>query len=217
MILWSLGTAMTREYSKNKVLEFIKDRKERIALIGVIVICILAVGGGIILQKTRRPAKEFQPDSASKTMEQKLPQKKEGVSPTENVSQVAPFSRTPLPDELLQQLASLENFNEDAQEAKYTGLRVIWSTYFFSLQKTTGNKATLVLDVDENGFGVVIEGEIDTQAYPQVRDLDPGEKLWVGGAIQTVDRSGTGTIYLKIEHIKVGDDPTVPANQPSAN
>lgn len=209
---------MTTDFSKNSVLEFIKKRKERIALVGVIALCILAVGGGIVLQKTRRPVQEFQPEPTPKTVELKLQQqKKEGVGPTENVSQSASFSLTPLPNELLQQLSSLENFNEDGLAAKYTGLRVLWPAYFFSLQTTTGSKATLVLDVDEDGFGVVIESEIETQAYPQIRDLEPGEKIWIGGSITSVDRSGTGTIYLKIEHLKIGDDPTAPASRQSTN
>ena len=188
------------------------QRKERVALIGVIVLCILVVGAGIILQTTRQPAKDLQPDSTSKTVESKSQLQKEGAGSTANVSQAGSFARTPLPAELLQQLSSLENYNEDAQEAKYSGLRVMWPAYFFSLQTTTGGKATLVLDVDENGFGIVIEGDIDIQAYPLVRDMEQGKKLWVSGSIQAVDRSGTGTISLKIEHLKIGDDSPEPAS-----
>jgi len=203
-------------FSKNRVLEFIKKRKERIALAGVVVIVILSVTGGIVLQKTRRLTQEFQPESVPKTVELKL-QHKDGVGPSEEAPQSASFSLKPLPDELLQQLSSLENLNEDVMVAKYTGLRVLWPAYFFTLQATTGSKATLVLDVAEDGFGVVLESDIDPSAYPQLRDLEPGKKLWIGGTILTVDRSGTGTVYLQIEHLKFGDDPIVPANRPPAN
>ena len=207
---------MTMGLSKNRVLEFIKKGKGRIALAGVAAIVILAVTGGIILQKNRRLAQEFQPESVPKTAELTL-QLKDGALPSEEAPQSASFSLKPLPDELLQQLSSLENLNEDVMEAKYTGLRVLWSAYFFTLQTTSGGKATLVLDVAEDGFGVVIESDVDTSAYPQLRDLEPGKKLWIGGTIQTVDRSGTGTIFLKIEHLKFGDDPIVPANRSPAN
>jgi hypothetical protein len=207
---------MTTEFSKNNVLELIKKRKERIALVGVVVIFILVISGGIILQKTRPSTKEFQPESVSKTVELKFQHKKEGAGPTEEGPQVASFSLKPSPDDLLQQLSSLENLNEDVLEAKYTGLRVLWPAYFFTLQTTVGSKATLVLDVDEDGFGVVIESDVDASVFPQLRDVEPGKKLWIGGTILAVDRSGTGTVYMKTEHLKFGDDPIVPANRQPA-
>jgi hypothetical protein len=131
--------------------------------------------------------------------------------------QSASFSLKPSPDELLQQLTSLENFNEDVLAAKYSGLRVLWPGYFFVLQLKEGSKATLVLDVAEDGFGVVIESEVDTTVYPQLRDLQPGKKLWIGGEIIAVDRSGTGTIYLRIEHLKFGDEPIPAASRQPAS
>jgi len=207
---------MIMAFSKNRSLEFIKKGKKRIALAGVVVIVILFVSIGIVLQKSRRLPKEFQPESTPETVELKLQHNKEGAGPTEESPQSASFSLTPLPDELFQQLSSLENLNEDVMEAKYKGLRVLWPAYYFTLQATSGSTATLVLDVAEDGFGVVIESDVDTSAYPQLRDLEPGKKMWIGGTILTVDRSGTGTVYLKLEHLKFGDDPIVPANRPPA-
>ncbi len=208
---------MTMTFSKNRSLEFIKKDKKRIALAGVVVVVTLFVTSGIFLQKTRRLPKESQPPSTQKTVELKLQQKNDGAAPSEEAQQSASFSLTPLPADLLQQLTSLENLNEDVMVAKYAGLRVLWPAYYFTLQATTGSIATLVLDVAEDGFGIVIESDVDTSAYPQLRDLDPGKKLWIGGTILTVDRSGTGTVYLKTEHLKIGDDPMVPANRPPAN
>ena len=197
-------------------LEYIKKHKEKVALIGVIAIIILSVGGGIILQKTRRSAKEFQPESIPKTVELKLQQKREGAGPTEGGTQSASFFLKPSPDELLEQLTSLENFNEEVMESKYKGLRVLWPAYFFTLQATVGSKATLVLDVAEDGFGVVLESDVETLEYPQLRDLEPGKKLWIAGEILAVDRSGTGPVYVKTEHLKFGDEPVPPASRQSA-
>ncbi|MDK9708610.1 MAG: hypothetical protein OEL83_16325 [Desulforhopalus sp.] len=136
----------------------------------------------------------------------------QGVDATgQEPSQSATFSLTPSPDELLQQLTSLENLNEDVVEAKFTGLRVLWPGYFFTLQATEGSsKATLVLDAAENGFGVVIESEVDTSLYPKLRQLESGKKLWIGGAITAVDRTGTGTVHLKAENFNFNDEPAFP-------
>jgi hypothetical protein len=208
---------MTTVFSKNKVLEFIKKLKKKSTLIGIILIIAVAIGGGIALQKMWLSGKELQTEGIPKTVELKLQQKKESAKHTEKAPESASFLLKPSPDELLQQLTSLENYNEDVVGAKYIGLRVLWPVYFFTLQSTAGSKATLVLDVAEDGFGVVIESEVDTSTYPQLRDLEQGKKLWIGGEILAVDRSGTGTVYLKTEHLKIGDDSGFSANGPAAH
>lgn len=208
---------MTTGFSKNGVMEFIKKHKERVILVCALLFFILLVGGGIAIQKKMRSGKEFQPESFPKTVELRLQPKKENAGQTAEAPQSASFSLKPSPDELLQQLTSLENFNEDVLAAKYKGLRVLWPVYFFTLQSTDGNKATLVLDVAEDGFGVVIESQVDITAYPQLRDLETGKKLWIGGEILAVDQSGTGTVYLRTEHLKLGDEPIPPANRQPAN
>jgi hypothetical protein len=208
---------MTKGFSKKRALEFVKKHKKRVVLGGVILIFTVSIGGGIALQKIRRSGKESQPEGIPKTVELKLQQKQKGKEQKEKAPESASFFLKPSPDDLLQQLTSLENFNEDVVVAKYAGLRVLWPTYFFTLQSTTGSKATLVLDVAEDGFGIVIESEVDTSAFPQLRDLEPGKKLWIGGEILSVDRSGTGTIYLKTEHLKIGEESGLPANMPPAN
>ncbi len=203
--------------SKNGALEFIKKRRGKVILFCVVLIFILLIAGGIALQRKIRSGKELQPKSSSKTVELKLQSKKESVSQNTVSPQSASFSLKPSPDELLQQLTSLENFNEDVLAAKYSGLRVLWPGYYFALQITESNKETLVLDVAEDGFGVVIESEIDTSVYPQLRDLQPGKKLWIGGEILSVDRSGTGTVYLRIENLTFGDEPIPAVNRQPAN
>ncbi|MFH0783359.1 MAG: hypothetical protein V2B20_15600 [Pseudomonadota bacterium] len=208
---------MTRDFSNNKTLGFIKKYRDRLALIGVVIIFIISIGGGIALQKTRRSGQEFQPELIPKKVELKLQSKKEDVEQTGEATQSASFFLKPSPDELLKQLTSLENLNEDVVESKYTGLRILWPVYFFTLQSTEGNKASLVLDVAEDGFGVLVESEVDTLVYPQLRDLEPGKKLWIGGEILAVDRSGTGTVYLKTEHINLGDKLVLPTTQQKAN
>lgn len=208
---------MTRDILKHKPLEFIKKHRDRLALIGVVLIFIISIGGGIALQKTRRSGEEFQPEPIPKKVELKLKNKKEDAEQSGETAQSTSFFLKPSPDELLQQLTSLENLNEDVVESKYVGLRVMWPVYFFTLQSTEGSKATLVLDVAEDGFGVLVESEVDPVAYPQLRGLEPGKKLWIGGEILAVDRSGTGTVFLKTEHINLGDKLIPPTTQQKMN
>lgn len=197
---------------KNNVLDFVKRHKGRFILGGAIALFLLLVGGGIVLQKGKKTGVEYPPESAPEVVKLKLQDKKDGVEPTEEHPQSASFLLKPSPSELLQQLTSLENFTEDVVAAKYTGLRVLWPVYFFTLQTTGENTATLVLDVAEDGFGIVIESDIDISVHSQLGDLEQGEKLWIGGEILAVDRSGTGTVYLKTEHLHLGEDPFTSAN-----
>lgn len=201
---------MIKRYSDNKIFEFIKKNRERVTLVTVVSIFVLSIGGGFLLQRNRS-AKELRNAPLPKTVELKVAAKGDASGEPEGKSDSASFFLKPSPDELLQQLTSLENFNEDVVEGKYTGLRVLWPAYFFTLQSSEGNnKGTLVLDVTEDGFGVVIESEVDIALYPQLKDLEAGKKLWIGGEILAVDRSGTGTVYLKAENVSLSDTPPFP-------
>jgi hypothetical protein len=133
----------------------------------------------------------------------------EGGAREQAAGESTAFFLEPSPNQLLQQLTSLENLNEGAVEGKYVGLRVLWPAYFFTLEEGQGSKRTLVLDVDENGFGVILESEVDIAAYPQLTTLEVGKKLWIGGEIQAVDRTGTGTVLLKAENLIFDGDPVV--------
>ena len=96
----------------------------------------------------------------------------------------------------------MENLNEEVINAKFTHLPVLWPGYFFTLQEAEDGRVSVVLDVSEDGFGVVIVSEVDLNLYPQLRELTSGTKIWIGGEILAVDRAGTGTIYLKTEQFR---------------
>lgn len=191
------------------LLEYIRKNRKRAVLAGSIIVFILVLGGSALLMLVRS---EKEPLVASLPKSVELKVDHQGADATgQGPSQSATFSLTPSPEELLQQLTSLENLNEDVVEGKFTGMRVLWPVYFFTLQAKEGSSnATLVLDAAENGFGVVIESEVDTSLYPQLRQLETGKKLWIGGAITAVDRTGTGTVYLKAENFNFNDEPAFP-------
>ena len=189
------------------VIEFIKKYKERVALVAVGLAFIFFIAGGIYLQKKNK--REKIPIVVSPiVVDLKTEQNEIGKKSTELIGTNTSYFIKPSPEELLEQLASMENLNEDVVEAKFTQLPVLWPGYFFTIQQKENNRTSLLLDVSEDGFGVVLESEVDLALYPQLRELDRGQKIWIGGKILAVDSSGTGTIYLETEELRF--DPEAP-------
>jgi hypothetical protein len=188
---------------------FLKKNKKRVILIGVLAAFFVVVGSGYFLQRSRMQGIENDKGVTPESVALQVRQGVEGGAREQAAGESTAFFLEPSPNQLLQQLTSLENLNEGAVEGKYVGLRVLWPAYFFTLEEGQGSKRTLVLDVDENGFGVILESEVDIAAYPQLTTLEVGKKLWIGGEIQAVDRTGTGTVLLKAENLIFDGDPVV--------
>ncbi len=196
-------------------IEFIKKHKERIALLGVLLAFLLFIGGGIYLQKNNRLEKDPLSESSLKSVKLETAQTANGTTMSTGAKGRNPRGQAvantsyllkPSPEELLKKLASMENFNENVVNAKFSQMPVLWPGYFFSLQKTEDGQTSLLLDVSEDGFGVMIESVVDLSKYPELRELKSGEKVWIGGKILAVDPSGTGRIYLKTEQLRFGDE-----------
>lgn len=192
------------------LIEFIKKHKERVSLLGVGLAFLIFIGGGIYLQKNKNREKEPLVTAFPISVEFKTQQKENGQRVTEPTAPTTSYFLRPSPDELLEQLASMENLNGDVIDAKFSNLSVLWPAYFFTLRKTEDGRGSLLLDVSENGFGVVIESEVDLLLYPQLQELASGEKIWIGGQILAVDPAGTGTIYLKTEQLRLGAEAPLP-------
>ncbi|EKD37546.1 MAG: hypothetical protein ACD_75C01094G0010 [uncultured bacterium] len=203
---------MAKNIFNNTFGQFLKRNRARVALLGVGLVFLLFVGSGLLyFQKKHRIEKEpieTVPKSVELNVRQKEGADKQAGEPAR---QSAPFFLRPSPDELLQQLASMENLNENVAAAKFTGLKVLWPVYYFSSQDAGGGKATLLLDVSENGFGILIESEVELSAYPSLNTLQAGQKIWIGGEILAVDPAGTGTIFLKVEHVGFNEEQPLPA------
>jgi hypothetical protein len=188
-------------------IEFIKIHKDRVSLIGLGLAFLVFIGGGIYLQKANEKEKEPLAVVSPLSIELKSAQKEKGQGTTESTAPHTSYFLKPSPAELLDQLASMENLNDAVIDAKFSHLPVLWPAYFFTLQETEDGGTRMLLDVSEDGFGVVLESEVDLSVYPQLQDLAGGEKLWIGGEILAVDRAGTGTIYLKTDQLRFGEDP----------
>ena len=194
--------------------EFIKKHKERVALVGLVVGFLLFIGGGLYLQKDARHEREPLVKVPPTRVELKTQKKEIGKERTNSTAANISYFLKPSPEDLLEQLASMENLNADVVDAKYSQLPVLWPAYFFALRKTDGGRNILLLDVSEDGFGVVIESEVDPSLYPELEKLEIGEKMWIGGKILAVDRAGTGTIYISTEELGFGNDAPILSASP---
>lgn len=188
------------------LIEFIKKHKERVSLLGVGLAFLIFIGGGLYLQKNNKREKEPAVAAFPVGVELKTPQKENGKRVDEATAPTTSYFLKPSPDELLQQLASMKGLTEAVVNEKFSNLSVLWPAYFFTLRTTEDGRNSLLLDVSEDGFGVVIESEINPLLYPQVRGLTSGEKIWIGGQILAVDPAGTGTIYIRTEQLRIGEE-----------
>lgn len=186
----------------SSVIEFIKKHKERLSLFGLGLAFLVFIVGGIYLQKANKREQELLVVASPKSVKLKIDQKEKQQRATEDTATNTTYFLKPSPDELLEQLASMENLNEEVINSKFSHLPVLWPAYFFTLRETESGRTSVLLDVSEDGFGVVIESEVDITIYPQLRELASGQKIWIGGEILAVDRAGTGTIYLKTEQLR---------------
>lgn len=197
----------------NSFVQFLNRNRERIVLVGIGLVFLIFIGGGLYIQKHKN---KLDPEPAAKVVVKSVPLnvQSQGTADKQggkSTQQSEAFFLRPSPEELLQQLASMENLNETVADAKITGLRVLWPVYYFSHQDAGAGKVTLLLDVSEDGFGVLIQSEVELSAYPALASLQAGQKVWAGGEILAVDPSGTGTIHLKIEHLGTDEEPSLPA------
>lgn len=186
--------------------DFINKHKERVALGGMVVAFMFFVGGGIYLQKHNRHEK-IAPLEEEEIVTLKQSANDAEAPPTGGA--MTAFFLKPSASELLEELAEMENLNQDVIEAKFLSLRVLWQAYFFSASETDGGKTSLLLDVSDDGFGVEIQSEVRGAIYPQLTTLKVGDPLWIAGEILAVDPAGTGTVYLKCEYLSFGPEPPV--------
>jgi hypothetical protein len=173
-----------------------------VAIIGVIVVFFLLIGGGLYLQGKKRASEE--------RLVEKTPPRMVELSAVESApdraaqpekGKTGEYSLTPSANELLDLLVSLEGLTPDVQESRLQELRVLWPLYFFRHEAADERWSRLSFDAAEDGFGAMIECEVEISLYPQALQLSPGEKVWVGGVIVAADLTGTGTIYLDLDYL----------------
>ncbi|BHH83861.1 hypothetical protein [Desulforhopalus sp. 52FAK] len=189
-----------------KVLSFLKTHQERATIIGLGLGLFVFVGLGLYLQKSNNQHKEAPPKKDPIKVELRVKDQSAASGQQGDSKKTNSFYLRPSPTELLEQLASMENLQESVAQEKLQYLRVLWPVYFFSLESLEGGGETIVLDISEDGFGIVVQGSIQREDYPQLAEMMAGNKIWVAGEIAAVDPSGTGTVYLNIELLDFSED-----------
>ena len=187
-----------------KIIPVLIKHRERAAMIGLGLGLVVFIGLGIYLQKTNSKEKQQIVEKAPVKVELHISPQSQGDHQGAG-KKTGSFFLRPSPAELLEQLSEMENLQEDVAQKKLQYLRVLWPVYFFSVEP--GEKdSTLLLDISEDGFGVVVRGAVNPNVYPELQELAVGDKIWVAGEIAAVDPEGTGTVYLNIELLDFTED-----------
>lgn len=194
--------------------ELLKKHKERATLVGLVFGFLFVVGGGIYLQKKKDDTPEALPEKKPKKLVIQI-KNPDGNQGSQKVPSSEAFYLRPTADELLEQLSSLENLTESAINARFATLRLLWPVYFFSIEETEEGTLKLLSDVSEDGFGVMVQTEISSFDFPDLLEVEQGQKIWIGGELLAVDPAGTGVIHLKTEYITLKEDPLVPVSPES--
>ncbi|PID73045.1 MAG: hypothetical protein CR992_00135 [Desulfobacterales bacterium] len=195
------------------MIHFLKKHKEKIVLIGLGFAIVSFVGGGLYLQKRKSQNSEARVVKNPDRVEISQPEnfdlnssgQGKGGRDGERLQRPAAFYLKPSPEELLGQLQEMQNLKEDVAQKKLIRLPVIWPLYFFEISVDNGEKR-VVFDVLENGFGVEVVGKADFQEYPELLELENGQKVWIGGTISGVELSGTGVVHIDIQHVDLTGD-----------
>ena len=91
---------------------------------------------------------------------------------------------------------------------QYQDARVLWLVYYFKIRSMDGAAALVMFDSSADGFGVSIQGEIDSAEFPEIKQLQPGQKVWLAGRIAAADAAGTGSVRLAVDYCNTdGDTP----------
>jgi hypothetical protein len=185
---------------KKRILGFFVKHRERTILTGTAILMMAFIVIGVIWQRHNRAEAEKKEQKVVEKVDLKV-EHPENVDDDSGKNQKKTYLLTPSPEELLSQLTSMENLNDDVAEKKFTGLRVLWKVYFFSRDDAAGGE-TVLFDVSDDGFGTLVQTVVKAADFPEFATMTRGTPIWLGGEIQAVDLSGTGTIHLKTEQVK---------------
>lgn len=187
--------------------EKLREKRDVIIVVLIIVAILFSIIIGMRMQKGYSARKHAEEQSRNPEKVQ-LNSSDQTIAGSENVERKpsASFFLKPSPDEVLSLIKEVGAGKLPPANQEYTGLRVMWPAYFFQVLQQQSNRATLLLDVSEDGFGVTIETEIDTTRFPAILSTEPGTKLWIAGEILGVDATGTGTIHMLAEEVRFQDN-----------
>jgi len=128
------------------------------------------------------------------------------------------FFLKPSAADVLSALREADPYSEPQMLENTQAMKVMWPGYFFSTQDDSEKTAIVQLDVDESGFGVILICRVTLDDYPEVKNLTPGQKIWVAGEITEIDLEGTGSVFITVEYIRFDEEgPAAAAPSPQNN
>lgn len=188
---------------KKKLLFWFDEKRDVIVVCLIFFVVLVSVVLGMRMQQNYTVQKRLE-EEARNPKKVRLPSaeaKKSGQKQTQGAPTTSFFLK-PSPDEVLSLIEEMGEADLPAENQKYTGLRVMWPVYFFQLVNQDAGKARVLLDVSEDGFGVMVQTDIDIGTFPQILETERGKKIWVAGEILGVDGTGTGTIQMTAEEVR---------------
>lgn len=126
------------------------------------------------------------------------------------------FFLTPSAAEVLTAIRNADPYAEPPDPTEIPPMKVMWPGYYFPDQEAveTADEIIIQLDVDESGFGVILICTISLADYPEIKILEPGQRIWVAGEVTQIDMEGTGTVSISVEYIRFDEGPAA-AQKPS--
>ncbi len=186
--------------------EFLKKYKELLFAAGGFILFISVLGGlSLFFSDTTEKEKRSQTEQKNVFRIPADSIRNRTVETEEKLPPRTAFFLSPTPDELMQNIAELSYHEFQKETRNLPGMRIMWPAYFFSIVSTEGSKAKVMLDASEDGFGVILVTEINTNQYPEILSLERGKKIWLAAEIAGVAPEGTGRIQLTTEYIRFDD------------
>lgn len=198
-----------------KLPEWFKKKQELIILISFILLIGVLIYLGMNMQQSYlgggEPAEEV--EAAKKV---KLAQHggsgngdgdgKEEGGKEQSKPPVNTYFLKPTPAEIMSMVKDLVDSELPVPKEKYENLRIVWPVYFFQVNQQNGEKVEVQFDTSEDGFGVNVISEIDSLKYPEILTATLYQKIWLAGEITGIEASGTGTIFMKTEHVRFREE-----------
>lgn len=193
---------------KKQIMSWLDEKRDMI-LVGMIVFVVLvSVVWGMKMRQDYTVQQRLE-EEALKPKKVRLRQPENAENSSQESGKAVSsksFFLKPSPDEVLSLIQEMGEGELPTVNQKYTGLRVMWPAYFFQVVGSQAGKASVLLDVSADGFGVMIKTDIDTTKFPDILQIERGKKVWVAGEISGVDSKGTGTIFMITEEVRFDEE-----------
>ncbi len=193
---------------KKQIIYWLDEKRDMIVVSLIIFVVLISVVLGMRMQQNYTVQQRLE-EEAKKPKKVKLAKDNAEKKAGQGSAKPAPsasFFLKPSPDEVLSLIQEMGEGELPPDNQKYTGLRVMWPAYFFQIVSQQAGNATILLDVSADGFGVMIQTDVDLAKFPDILSIERGKKIWVAGELLGVDGKGTGTIIMTAEEVRFAEN-----------